>query len=111
MAEPSNSLATIPAALLPEVVRWLPSPLDIGRLDCTSLLFHLGAPRSAVEEGLRLRAEAVGRAVESALPAGDTSWTQLLLWEERRLLACALPVVNTGYHNCAFVDAGGQLLT
>ena len=44
-----TSLFTV---LLAEVVRWLPSPLDIASLDCTSRLFHLGAPRSPVEEGL-----------------------------------------------------------
>ena len=49
MEEPSSSLATIPGVLLPEVVRWLPSPLDVACLDCTSRLFHFGAPRSAVE--------------------------------------------------------------
>jgi hypothetical protein len=75
MAEASTSLASLPAVLLPEVVRWLPSPLDIASLDCTSCLFHLGAPRSAVEEGLRLRAEAEGREVGAALPAGEVSWS------------------------------------
>ena len=79
LIEPSSSLASVPAELLPEVVRWLPSPLDIGRLDCTSRLFHLGAPRSPVEEGLRLRAEDAGRAVEAALPDGETSWSQWLM--------------------------------
>ena len=44
-----SSLATLPAVLLPEVVRWLPSPLDVARVDCTSRLFHLGTPRSAIE--------------------------------------------------------------
>ena len=100
----------MPTVLLGEVVRWLPSPLDVARLDCTSRLFHLGAPRSAVEEGLRLRAEAAGRVVEAALPAGETSWTQWLLWEER-LLARARPVASSCSFHSAFVDAGGQLLT
>ena len=106
----SCSLALIPE-LLAEVVRWLPSPLDIASLDCTSRLFHLGAPRSPVEEGLRLRAAAVGRAVEAALPAGETSWTQWLLWEERRLLLACTPVVASCAFHSVFVDAGGQLLT
>ena len=66
---PSSTLASLHEVLLPEVVRWLPLPLDVARLDCTSRLFHIGAPRSAVEEGLRLRAEAAGWAVEAALPA------------------------------------------
>ena len=66
------TISLIPV-LLAEVVRWLPSPVDIASLDCTSRLFHLGAPRSPVEEGLRLQAAAVGRAVEAALPAGETS--------------------------------------
>ena len=55
-----SSLVILPAVLLPEVVRWLPSPLDLARLDCTSRLFHLGTPRSAIEEGLRLRRGAGG---------------------------------------------------
>jgi hypothetical protein len=84
------------AVLLAEVVRWLPSPLDIARLDCTSRLFHLGAPRSAIEEGLRLRAEAAGRTIGASMPAGETSWAQWLLWEERRLLLGALPVASIG---------------
>ena len=108
---PPPTLATLPTVLLGEVVRWLPAPLDVAHLDCTSRLFHLGAPRSAVEEGLRLRAEAAGRAVATALPAGETSWSQSLLWEERRLLACAPPVVSSGHGYRAFVDPGGQLLT
>ena len=97
--------------LLAEVVRWLPSPVDIASLDCTSRLFHLGAPRSPVEEGLRLRAEAAERAVVAALPAGETSWTQWLLWEERRLLLACSPVVASCAYHSVFVDAGGQLLT
>ena len=80
----ASALASLPAVLLAEVVRWL-----VAHINCTCRLFHLGAPRSAVEEGLRLRAEAAGRAVEAALPAGETSWVQWLLWEERQLLACA----------------------
>ena len=108
---PSRGLASVPAVLLPEVVRWQSSPLDIGRLDCTARLFHLGAPRSAVEEGLRLRAEDAGRAVEETLPDGETSWSQCLLWEERRLLARTRPVASSGATHSAFVDAGGQLLT
>jgi alpha-tubulin suppressor-like RCC1 family protein len=114
MDAPQSLLITLPTVLLGEVVRWL-SPFDTARLDCTSRLFHLGAPRSAIEEGLRLRADAAGCAVEAALPPGETSWVQWLLWEERRLLACAPPVVGCGFgndrsHN-AFVDMGGQLLT
>ena len=62
------AFASLLTVLLAEVVRWLPSPLDVARLDCTSRLFHLGAPRSPVEEGLRLRAEAAERAVVVALP-------------------------------------------
>ena len=89
-----TEFASLVTVLLAEVVRWLPSPLDVARLDCTSRLFHLGDLRSAIEEGLRLRAEDAGRTVEAALPAGETSWTQWLLWEERRLLACAPPVVS-----------------
>ena len=73
MEAPSISFASLPVELLPVAVRWLPSPLDVAHLDCTSRLFHLGEPRSVVEEGLRLRAEAAGRAVEAALPAGETS--------------------------------------
>ena len=105
------SFATLHTVLHVEVVRWLSSPLDVARLDCTSRLFHFGAPRSAVEEGLRLRAEATGRAVDAALPAGETSWTQWLMWEERRLLACAPPVAGSGINHSAFVDSGGHLLT
>ena len=97
--------------LLAEVVRWLPSPVDIASLDCTSRLFHLGAPRSPVEEGLRLRAAAVGRAVEAALPAGETSWTQWLLWGERRLQLACSPVVASSTFHSVFANAGGQLLT
>ena len=112
MDSPSSTLASQLPVLLAEVVRWLPSPFDVASLDCTSRLFHLGAPRSAVEEGLRLRAEEAGRAVEAALPAGETSWAQWLLWEERRLMAaCAPPVASCGAAHSAFVDAGGQLLT
>ena len=107
----ASTLASLPAVLLAEVVRWLPSPLDVARLDCTSRLFHLGAPRSAVEEGLRMRAEAAGRVVEAALPVGDMSWTQCLIWEERRLMACAPPVASCGVRHSAFVGEGGQLLT
>ena len=77
--EQSISLPSVPAVLFAEVVRWLPSPLDVASLDCTSRLFHFGAPRSAIEEGLRLRAADVGRAAEAALPAGELSWTQWLL--------------------------------
>ena len=79
---PASNLASLPAVLHAEVVRWLPSPLDVASFDCTSRLFHVGTPRSAVEEGLRLRAEDAGRAVEAALPAGETSWTQWLLFHE-----------------------------
>jgi hypothetical protein len=112
LMEPSSELASVPAVLLPEVVRWLPSPLDIASLDCTSRLFHVGAPRSAIEEGLRMRAEAAGHAVEAALPAGETSWSQWLLWEERRLLlACQRPVASCDEVHSAYVDAAGQLLT
>jgi alpha-tubulin suppressor-like RCC1 family protein len=111
MEAPASSLATLPTVLLGEVVRLLLSPFDVARLDCTARLFHLGEPRSAVEEGLRLRAEAAGRAVEAALPADEPSWTQWLLWQERRLLACAPPVTSSGADHCAFVEAGGQLLT
>ena len=94
--------------LLADVVRWLPSPLDIASIDCTSRLFHLGAPRSPVEsEGLRLQAEAAERAVVAALPAAETSWTQWLLWEERRVqLACSPVVASCAFHS-VFVDAGG----
>ena len=53
----------------------------------------------------------MGRAVEAALPAGETSWTQSLLWEERRLLSCSPPVAGSGKFHSAFVEAGGQLLT
>ena len=97
-----ETLSSQPVEVLAVVVLWLPSPLDIASLDCTSRLFHLGAARSPVEEGLRLRAAAVGRAVEAALPAGETSWTQWLLWEERRLLACEPPLAVRCDH-CAFV--------
>ena len=72
-------------------LRWLPSPLDVARLDCTSRLFHLGTPRSATEEGLRLRAEAAGQATVAVLPAGEMSWAQWLLWQERQQMACAPP--------------------
>ena len=111
MDAPLTSFATLLSVLLVEVVRWLPSPFDVARLDCTSRLFHLGAPRSVVEEGLRLRAEAAGRTVEAALPAGEKSWAQWLMWEERRLLACAPPVASSCLNHSAFVDAGRQLLT
>ena len=106
-----SSIATLPAVLLPEVVRWLPSPLDVGCLDCTSHLFHLGTPRSAIEEGLRLRAEEAGRAIVAVLPAVETSWTQWLLWQERQQLSCAPPVAGSRYRHSAFVNAGGKLLT
>ena len=111
MEEGCSWITSLFAVLLAEVVRWLPSPLDIASLDCTCRLFHFGAPRSAVEEGLRLRAADTGRAALAALPAGELSWTQWLLWAERRLLACAPPVVSSGINHSAFVDAGGQLLT
>jgi alpha-tubulin suppressor-like RCC1 family protein len=104
-------LPTLPAELFAEVVRWLPSPLDVASLDCTSRLFHFGAPRSAIEEGLRLRAADAGRVAEAALPAGEFSWTQWLLWVELRLLACAPPVVSSGGQHSSFVDASGQLFT
>jgi alpha-tubulin suppressor-like RCC1 family protein len=47
----------------------------------------------------------------TALPAGEVSWSQWLMWEERRLLARAQPVASSGHYISAFVDAGGQLLT
>jgi alpha-tubulin suppressor-like RCC1 family protein len=103
---------TLPAELIAEVVRWLDSPLDIGRLDQTSQrLFHVGYPHSAIEEGLRLRAGAAGRTIEAKLPTSETSWSQWLLWRERQLLARAPPVVSGCCHHSAFVDESGRLLT
>ena len=104
-------LSSQPVEVLAVVVRWLTSPHAIASLDCTSRLFHLGAPRSVVEKGLRLRAEAEGREIEAAMPAGETSRTQWLLWEERRLLACEPPLASCGRDHCAFVAADGKLYT
>ena len=81
------TLASLDADVLAHIVRWADSPSSISRLDRTARLFHLGAPRSPVEEGLRLRAEAAGREVGEALPEGETSWVQRLLCEERRAMA------------------------
>ena len=104
-------LASLDADVLAHIVRWADSPSSISRLDRTARLFHLGAPRSPVEEGLRLRAEAAGREVGEALPEGEASRVQLLLWEERRAMTCTRAVADSGYTHSAFVDAGGQLLT
>ena len=45
MEAPASKLSSLPAVLLAEGVRWLPSSLDVARLDCTSGLFQLGATR------------------------------------------------------------------
>ena len=81
------TLASLDADVLAHIVRWADSPCSISCLDRTARLFHLGAHRSPVEEGLRLRAEAAGREVGEALPEGETSWVQRLLCEERRAMA------------------------
>ena len=51
-------LASLDADVLAHIVRWADSPCSISCLDRTARLFHLGAPHSPVEGGLRLRAEA-----------------------------------------------------
>ena len=98
IARPSLSmpltLASLDADVLAHIVRWADSPSSISRLDRTARLFYLGAPRSPVEEGLRLRAEAAGRVVGDTLPEGEASRVQLLLWEERRAMACTLCVAR-----------------
>ena len=97
MDAPASSLATLSAVQHVEQARWLPSPLDVARLDCTSHLFHLGAPSSAVEEGLRLRAQAAGRAVEAtAVEATDGGAAPSIQPPPpARLLASGRPVCQT----------------
>jgi hypothetical protein len=97
----STSLAMLPTMLLGKVVSWLPSMppslFDVAHLDGTSRLFRVSAPRSAVEEGLRLRAEAAGRSVETALPACEMSWAQWLLCEVHRCYCtCEATCAGTG---------------
>ena len=83
LGEVPLSLATLPSEILPEIVRWVASHFEVRALDCTSHVFHTVAPRSAVEEGLRLRA---------LMMRGST-------------------VVSSGTDHVAFVGADGQLLT
>lgn len=104
-------LTSLPYELIVYVVLWLPALGDVVSLDCTARLFHFGKPRSAVEDGLRLRAYVAGQTVATVLPAGETSWSQWLLWGELLRLVSAGSVVSSGEVHSAFVDAYGKLLT
>ena len=80
------------------------STYDLGRMSCTCSSF-----RALVEVALRQRAGLCGER-DAELPEGEVSWTQLLLWRERRRRPCG-KVLAAGRMHSAFADAEGRLLT
>lgn len=113
-SKPTKMLADLPFDCLSRVVAMLPTAEDIAHIDCVSKQFHDPcdpATPSVVEQGLRLRAD---HHLDTNLPDGERSWTQKLLWDERRRRAAErqpLPVVACGAMHTAFVDAAGCVLT
>ena len=80
------------------------STYDLGRMSCTCSSF-----RALVEVALRQRAGLCSER-DAELPEGEVSWTQLLLWRERRRRPCG-KVLAAGRMHSAFADAEGRLLT
>ena len=99
-----TTLSDLPFEVLACILRWLPSPEDVSRVDCVATLFRV----SLVEQGLLLRAVETGRSMRS-LPEGESSWKQWLLRQERHVRHC-LRVCEVGPHHSGFVSASGELL-
>ena len=113
-------LTELPAELLAVIISWLPSPEDVGRVDCVAHAFHGAAAFSVsastfapsiVEEALRLRAASAGHTVPEQLPLREVSWTQKLCWDERRRRSRQDAAVACDVMHAAFVDAAGCLVT
>lgn len=66
---------------------------------------------SLVEEALRQRAAASGFPAPDVLPVGHCSWTQCLLWDERRRRFRDRAVVAGGMYHSVLIEGGGQVLT
>ena len=113
-AEPIQ-LGALSVDVLVAIMAALPTVEDVGRVDCTCRAFHRAdepaASRSPVEQALRLRAAAAGNVLPDSLPEGESSWTQRLCWDERRLRYGERAVVASGMYHSVFVEGDGQLLT
>ena len=104
-------LLELPPELLARIVSLLPSADDVGRLDCVSHAFHTaGEPPlpSVVEDALRMRRASTS--IPEELPAQELSWTQKLLWDERRLQLGRPAVVAAGAMHSVFIDPSSCLL-
>ena len=108
------SLCMLERDLLCVIVGFLSYPEDIASLDCTAHVFHspLGQRRSVVEDSLRSRVAKLGRSVQALLPSNELSWTQFLLWEERRrLLMRASATFSSSQYHTALVGVDRKLYT
>jgi len=117
-AQPASPLLQLPAELLAVILSSLDIH-DLARLAATCRSLCRDAPTppplprqiGPVETELRLRAEARGLVVGSALPKGATSWVACLLKRDRRdAQMCQVPLA-VGHDLSIFVDKGGRLLT
>ena len=97
----SAILTTLPVDVLVLITSLLPTPEDLARLSCTCDAFN-----RSVEAALRLRASKAGYPAE--LPAGESSWTQLLLWVERLHRAAPPLPIAVGFLHTAFAAADGE---
>ncbi len=103
------TLGSLPPELLVRIIYWLPSPYDIGRIDCVSKTFHYAPGPSLVEQALRQRAADRDDHLPEHIPSSEASWVQYLLWIERRGAPPA--PISAGSMHCAFIDVQGRLLT
>ena len=107
------ALLSLPTELLVAVLQWL-VPRDLARVECAARAFHFDHPQqtqSLVEQALRQRAAKRGAMVATALPAGESTWTQILSWLDRLAASPNLHRIAGGKLHSVFIDTHGQLLT
>lgn len=105
-----SGLLDLPVEVLALVVAALPSPADVARVALVSRALSgpaTGDDQSVVERALRLRAPWVPR----TLPPGQKTWSQALLWAERRRRALEPGTLAIGlFHTCC-VRPDGTVVT
>ena len=104
-------LLELPPELLARIVSLLPSAEDVGRIDCVGHAFHTASEPplpSVVEDALRMRRTSTP--MPEALPKQECSWTQKLLWDERRSQLGRPAVVAAGAMHSVFIDPSSCLL-
>ena len=100
-------LDEMPAEVIIYMFTALASVLDVASVYATCRGWH--APKikegmSLVEQALRVRAKRSGHTVPARLPAGESSWIELLCWLElRNTNGGRLKILSAGEHYSAFI--------